>query len=146
MAQTPKYFIVEAEVLPEIYLKVAEAKRLIETGEVNTVNAATHRTGISRSAFYKYRDAIRPFQDMLHGRIVTIQAMLRDEPGALSNVLNLLAEMRANVLTINQAIPGGGSAAVTIGLETSGLNGTLEDLLEAVGKANGVIRCNVLAG
>ena len=83
---------------------------------------------------------------MLHGRIVTIQAMLRDEPGALSNVLNLLAEMSANVLTINQAIPGGGSAAVTIGLETSGLNGTLEDLLDAIGKAEGVIRCNVLAG
>ena len=146
MSQTPKYFIVEAEALPEIYLKVAEAKRLMEAGEVSTVNAATHRTGISRSAFYKYRDAIRPFQDMLHGRIVTIQAMLRDEPGALSNVLNLLAEMSANVLTINQAIPGGGSAAVTIGLETSGLNGTLEDLLDAVGKAEGVIRCNVLAG
>ena len=146
MSQTPKYFIVEAEALPEIYLKVAEAKRLMETGEVSTVNAAAHRTGISRSAFYKYRDAIRPFQDMLHGRIVTIQAMLRDEPGALSNVLNLLAEMSANVLTINQAIPGGGSAAVTIGLETSGLNGTLEDLLDAVGKAEGVIRCNVLAG
>lgn len=146
MSQTPKYFIVEAEALPEIYLKVAETKRLMETGEVSTVNAATRRTGISRSAFYKYRDAIRPFQDMLHGRIVTIQAMLRDEPGALSNVLNLLAEMSANVLTINQAIPGGGSAAVTIGLETSGLNGTLEDLLDAVGKAEGVIRCNVLAG
>ena len=146
MSQTPKYFIVEAEALPEIYLKVAEAKRRMETGEVSTVNAATHRTGISRSAFYKYRDAIRPFQDMLHGRIVTIQAMLRDEPGALSNVLNLLAEMSANVLTINQAIPGGGSAAVTIGLETSGLNGTLEDLLDAIGKAEGVIRCNVLAG
>jgi chorismate mutase len=146
MSQTPKYFIVEAEALPEIYLKVAEAKRLMETGEVSTVNAAAHRTGISRSAFYKYRDAIRPFQDMLHGRIVTIQAMLRDEPGALSNVLNLLAEMSANVLTINQAIPGGGSAAVTIGLETSGLNGTLEDLLDAIGKAEGVIRCNVLAG
>lgn len=146
MAQTPRYFIVEAGALPEIYLKVAEAKRLLETGEVSTVNAAAQRTGISRSAFYKYRDAIRPFQDMLHGRIVTVQIMLRDEPGGLSTVLNLLAEMGANILTINQAIPGGGSAAVTIGLETSGLQGSLEDLLEAVRQARGVIRCHVLAG
>lgn len=146
MAQTPRYFIVEAEALPEIYLKVAEAKRLMETGEVSTVNAATRRAGISRSAFYKYRDAIRPFQDMLHGRIVTIQIMLLDEPGVLSTVLNLLAEMDANILTINQAIPGGGSAAVTIGVETSGLKGSVESLLDAVGKAKGVIRCNILAG
>lgn len=82
MPQAPKYYIVEANALPEIYLKVAEAKRLMETGEVATVNAATQRVGISRSAFYKYRDAIRPFQDMLHGRIVTLQIMLRDEPAA----------------------------------------------------------------
>ena len=146
MEKAPKYFIVDSSALPEIFRKVAEAKRMLETGETDKVNVATKAVGISRSAFYKYRDAIRPFQDMLHGRIVTIQAMLRDEPGALSNVLNLLAEMSANVLTINQAIPGGGSAAVTIGLETSGLNGTLEDLLDAIGKAEGVIRCNVLAG
>lgn len=141
-----KFYLVAADALPEVFLRVAEAKRMLQVGEAATVGEAARMVGISRSAFYKYRDAIRPFQDMLHGRIVTIQAMLRDEPGALSNVLNLLAEMSANVLTINQAIPGGGSAAVTIGLETSGLNGTLEDLLDAVGKAEGVIRCNVLAG
>ena len=146
MSQSPKYFIVEAGVLPEIYLKVAETKRLLETGEVTTVNAATKQTGISRSAFYKYRDAIRPFQDMLHGRIVTVQIMLRNEPGVLSGVLNLLAELGGNILTINQAIPGGGSAAVTIGLETSGLNGSMEDVLDAIGRSKGVIRSQILAG
>jgi len=146
MAQTPKYFIVEAEALPEIYLKVAEAKRMLELGEAATVNAATRAVGISRSAFYKYRDVIRPFQDMLQGRIVTIQIMLRDEPGVLSSVLNLLAEQGANILTINQTIPGGGSAAVTIGLETSGLNGSVEGLLEATASLRSVIRCNILAG
>ena len=146
MSQSPKYFIVEAGVLPEIYLKVAETKRLLETGEVTTVNAATKQTGISRSAFYKYRDAIRPFQDMLHGRIVTVQIMLRNEPGVLSGVLNLLAELGGNILTINQAIPGGGSAAVTIGLETSGLNGSMEDVLVAIGRSKGVIRSQILAG
>lgn len=146
MSQTPKYFIVESSALPDIYLKVAEAKWLMETGEVSTVNAATRSVGISRSAFYKYRDAIRPFQDMLHGRIVTVQIMLKDEPGVLSTVLNLFAETGGNILTINQAIPSGGSAAVTIGVETSELDGTVENLLEAIGNARGVIRCNILAG
>jgi chorismate mutase len=146
MAQTPRYYIVEAEALPEVFLKVAEAKRMMETGEASTVNAAARKVGISRSAFYKYRDVIRPFQDMLQGRIVTVQIMLRDEPGVLSAVLNLFAEMGGNILTINQAIPGGGSAAVTIGVETSGLNGTMEEMLEAIGNVNGVIRCHILAG
>ena len=144
--QQPKYFIVESTVLPDIYLKVAEAKRLLETGEERTVNAATRRADISRSAFYKYKDAIRPFQDMLHGRIVTIQILLRNEPGALSSVLNLLADRGGNVLTLNQAIPGGGTAAVTVGLETGGLAGGLEELLTELRARSGVVRCEVLAG
>ena len=77
MSSRPKYFIVEAEALPEIFLKVAEAKRALELGEATTVNEAARRTGISRSAFYKYKDAVWPFNDMVNGRIVTFQAMLR---------------------------------------------------------------------
>ena len=144
--QQPKFFIVESTVLPEIYLKVAQAKRLLETGQEQTVNAAARRAGISRSAFYKYKDAIRPFEDMLHGRIVTIQILLRNERGALSSVLNLLADRGGNVLTINQAIPGGGAAAVTVGLETSGLSAGLEELLCALRERPEVIRCEVPAG
>ena len=144
--QQPKYFIVESTVLPEIYLKVAQAKRLLETGQEQTVNATARRAGISRSAFYKYKDAIRPFEDMLHGRIVTIQILLRNERGALSSVLNLLADRGGNVLTINQAIPGGGAAAVTVGLETSGLSAGLEELLCALRERPEVIRCEVPAG
>ena len=90
MGKSPSYFIVESSALPEIFLKVAEAKRLLETGEVDTVHLATRRVGISRSAFYKYKDAVRPFNDMLHGRIVTFQFLLKDEPGVLSAVLNTL--------------------------------------------------------
>ena len=146
MASRQKYFIVEASALPEIYLKVADAKRLLETGEVQTVNAATRRAGISRSAFYKYKDAIRPFQDMIHGRIVTIQILLRNEPGALSSVLNTFADWGGNVLTIHQAIPDGDAAPVTVGLETSGLETELEDLLTALREKKGVVRCEVLGG
>ncbi len=146
MPPRQKYFIVEASALPEIYLKVADAKRLLETGEEQTVNAAARRAGISRSAFYKYKDAIRPFQDMIHGRIVTIQILLRNEPGALSAVLNTFADWGGNVLTIHQAIPGGDAAPVTVGLETSGLETELENLLGALREKREVIRCEVLAG
>ena len=146
MAQTKGYYIVEASALPEVFLKVAEAKRYLETGEEKTVHSATQRVGISRSAFYKYKDTIRPFRDMLHGRIVTIQILLRNEPGALSGVLNLLACQGGNILTINQGIPGGGTAAVTVGLETSGLGTDVENLLAALRADKMVVRCEVLAG
>ena len=94
--------------MPEIIRKVAEAKRLLETGEKTTVNGAAREVGISRSAFYKYKDAVHPFQDMLHGRIVTLQTVLRDEPGVLSGVLNVFAGTGINILTINQNIPVNG--------------------------------------
>ena len=146
LGKTPNYFIVDAKALPEIFLKVAEAKRMLEIGEVNTVNLATRRVGISRSAFYKYRDAIRPCREMFYGRIVTIQILLRDEPGALSGVLNLFADWGGNILTINQSIPGDGAAAVTVGLETPDGGADLEDLLSALRQEKMVIRCEVLAG
>ena len=146
MAKTPNYFIVEAGALPEIFCKVAEAKRLLEIGEANTVNEATRMAGISRSAFYKYRDAVRPFNDMLHGRIVTFQIMLKDEPGVLSAVLNIFAGSGANILTINQGIPVSGCAAVTVGAETSGLGLPVEELLGRLSTVSGVLRCEILAG
>lgn len=146
MGKTPNYFIVEAGALPEIFLKVAEAKRLLETGEVGTVHLATRQVGISRSAFYKYKDSVRPFNDMLHGRIVTFQTLLKDEPGVLSSVLNIFAQTGGNILTINQGIPTNGCAAVTIGAETSGLLVSMEELLARALGVIGVVRCEILAG
>lgn len=142
----PKYYLVEASVLPEIFAKVIEAKELLETGQVRTVADAVARVDISRSAFYKYKDAVRPFQDMLHGRIVTFQTLLRDEPGVLSGLLNVLAGTGINILTINQNIPVNGCAVVTITAETSQMRLTLEDMLQAAADSTGVIRCEVLAG
>ena len=110
MSKAPNYYIVDAEALPEIFRKVVDARRMLDTGEAETVNQAVQLAGISRSAFYKYKDAVRPFQDMLHGRIVTFQIMLKDEPGILSHVLNLFAGSGANILTINQGIPINGCA------------------------------------
>ena len=146
MGKTPNYFIVEAGALPEVFLKVAEAKRLLEIGEVDTVNLATQRVGISRSAFYKYKDAVRPFNDMLQGRIITFQSLLKDEPGVLSAVLNIFAQSGGNILTINQGIPTNGCAVVSIGAETSGMVISMEELLANARQVEGVLRCEILAG
>ena len=146
MANGPKYFIVEAEALPEVFRRVAEAKRLLETGEAETVNAAAAQAGISRSAFYKYKDAVHPFNDMLHGRIVTFQNRLKDEPGVLSAVLNLFAQEGGNILTINQDLPVSGRAVVTITAETSELKLSLEEMIGAVSAVEGVLKCEILAG
>ena len=146
MAKQPKYYIIEASALPEIFLKVAEAKRLLTTGEVSTVNEATKRTEISRSAFYKYRDAILPFQNMMKGRIITFQLMLHDEPGVLSALLMVYAKRQANVLTINSIIPTNGHALVTISAELTDVAVSLEELLAELGSAPGVIKAEIIAG
>ena len=132
--------------MPEIIRKVAEAKRLLETGEEDTVNGAVRAVGISRSAFYKYKDAVRPFNDMLHGRIVTFQLLLKDEPGILSGTLNIFAGTGVNILTINQSIPLNGCAVVTMTAETSALRDSLEDVLSHLSESEGVIKCEILAG
>ena len=146
MAAKPKYYIVEASALPEVFLKVAEAKRLLSTGEASTVNEATRMTDISRSAFYKYRDSVMPFHNMMIGRILTYQLKLHDEPGVLSGILKTFADYAANILTINQTIPSGGCALVTITAETSGMNNTPDDLLRTLGHCPGVVMAEVLAG
>ena len=146
MSKTPKYYIVEASALPEVFLKVAEAKRLLSTGEANTVNEATRMTDISRSAFYKYRDSVLPFQNMMNGRIITFQLLLHDEPGLLSEILNVFADARANIITINSIVPTNGTAVVTISAETMDLTISLETMLHQLSDTRGVVKAEVLAG
>jgi len=146
MANSPKYYIVEASALPEVFLKVAEAKRLLSTGEAATVNEATRMTDISRSAFYKYRDAVLPFQNMMTGRIITFQFLLQDEAGMLSAILAKFADFSANIITINSIVPTNGCAVVTISAETMDLSISLEELLHMLRSMPGVIKAEILAG
>ena len=146
MTKNPKYFIIEASALPEVFLKVAEAKRLLSTGEAATVNEATKMTNISRSAFYKYRDAVLPFQNMMTGRIITFQLLLRDEQGILSGILAVFAERGANIQTINSIVPSNSCAVVTISADTMHLTESLEDFMRELESFKGVIKSEILAG
>ena len=141
-----KYFLVAADVLPEVIRKVAEANRMLRAGEARTALEASRAVGISRSAFYKYRDAVRPFTEMRTERIITFYALLKNNPGVLSDVLSIFAESGANILTINQSVPANGCAAVTVSAETSAMGETIEQLIAEVSALGGVVRFEVLAG
>ena len=146
MFQEPKYYLIEASALPEVFLKVAEAKRLLDTGAASTVGDAVKLVGISRSAFYKYRDHVLSFQSLMAGRILTFQISLYDQPGLLASVLNIFTQYGANILTINQSIPTNGCASISMTVDTKHLKGSLETMLGALKTTPGVIRAEVLAG
>ena len=143
---TAKYFLVASEVLPEVILKVAEANRMLRAGEARTAQEAARAVGISRSAFYKYRDAVQPFTDLHTGRIITFYALLKNTPGVLSNVLSIFAASGANILTINQSVPANGCAAVTISAETGAMTQTLDQMMSDAAALSGVVRFEILAG
>ena len=146
MQDTPKYYIVEASALPEVFQKVAQAKQLLSTGEAATVNDAARLVGISRSAFYKYRDSVLPFQSLMTGRLITFQFRLHDEPGVLSVILKTFAEFNTNLMTVNSTIPTNGVALVTISAETTNMTVSLEDLLHGFEQIPGVVKAEVMAG
>jgi chorismate mutase len=146
MAKDTKYYIVEASALPEVFIKVAEAKRLLSIGEASTVGEATQMTGISRSAFYKYRDSVLPFQNMMTGRIITFQLLLHDAPGVLSGILQTFAELDANIITINSIVPTDGTAVVTISAETMNVSVPLEEMLRMLRQNNNIVKADILAG
>ena len=146
MTSKPRYYLVEESALPEVFLKVAETKRLLSTGEASTVNEATRMTDISRSAFYKYRDSVLPFQNMMTGRIITFQLLVHDEPGRLSEILAIFAAAQANIMTINSIVPTNGTAVITISASTMDLTISIEELMARLNATRGVVKAEILAG
>ena len=141
-----KFYLVAADALPEVFLRVAEAKRMLQVGEAATVGEAARLVGISRSAFYKYKDAVQPFQNMHAGHIITFYALLKDNPGVLSNYLSIFAASGANILTISQTIPTNGCAGVTVSAETSDMTETMDEMFSHLAAAEGVLRFEIMAG
>lgn len=132
MTEKSKYFVLKQKAVPEVLLKVVEAKRLLESERVMTVQEATERVGISRSSFYKYKDDIFPFHDNAKGRTITFVLQMEDEPGLLSMVLNIVAEFRANILTIHQSIPINGVASLTLSIEVLPTTGDVSAMIEEI--------------
>ena len=142
MKEETSYYVLKAKAVPEVLLKVVEAKRLLETGRASSVQEASEQVGISRSSFYKYKDDIFPFHETMKGRTLTMVIQLDDEPGLLSVVLGIVAQYQANILTIHQSIPVSGVASLSvsmqIGEDTEDINAMITELrgLEGVRKVS----------
>lgn len=145
MDATNRYYVVKKKAIPEVLLKVVEAKRLLETGRVNSVHEATEQAGISRSSFYKYKDDIFQFHDNSQGTTITLTFQMEDEPGLLSDVLKVIADYKANILTIHQSIPINGVASLSISVQVLPTTGDVSEMLEALEQHEGVHYVKVLA-
>lgn len=141
-----KYYIVSEDALPDIFIKVAEAKRMLQVGEAKNVGEAARLMNISRSAFYKYKDAVFPYDAERSGSILTLHLILRDRPGVLSSVLSSFAAAGVNILTVNQNIPAGGVASVSISARTDRLERPVKDFIQSVQELPGVERIARITG
>ncbi|MCD8023194.1 MAG: ACT domain-containing protein [Lachnospiraceae bacterium] len=145
MPDGSKYYVVKEKAVPEVLMKVVEAKRLLETGRATTVQEAADAVGISRSSFYKYKEDIFPFHDNVKGKNFTFLLQMRDEPGLLSDVLHVVAEYRANILTIHQSIPTNGVAMLTLSVEVLPATGDISNMIETIEAKEGVQYLKILA-
>ena len=145
MEKKTKYYVVREKAVPEVLLKVVEAKRILDSERATTVQEATEQVGISRSSFYKYKDDIFPFHDQAKGRTVTFILQMDDKPGILSDILRTVAEFRGNILTIHQSIPINGVASLSLSVQVLETTRDISEMLETMGKHRGVRNVKILA-
>ena len=145
-SDTAQLIVVSANVLPEIFPKVLEVKRLLARGEEKSSAGACKAVGISRSAYYKYKECVFSYEEKLTQKIISLYAVLKDEPGVLSSILATMHSLNANILTVNQSIPVDGVAAVSISLR---LNGNVEEtymLKSILSELYGVVDVKIISG
>ena len=145
MAEKTKYFVLKQKAVPEVLLKVVEAKRLLDSGKAVSVQEAAENVGISRSYFYKYKDDIFPFHDNAKGKTITMVIQLDDEPGLLSVVLRIVADYHANILTIHQSIPVNGIASLTLSVDVLNETGDISQMVDTIEQQQGIHYLKILA-
>lgn len=138
MQDEGKYYVLKKKAVPEVLLKVVEAKRLLESERAISIQEATEQVGLSRSSFYKYKDDIFPFHDNARGKTITFVLQMDDEPGLLSGVLKQIAEDNANILTIHQTIPINGVASLTLSVEIGPETKNVSDMIDAIEAKKGI--------
>ena len=137
--------VLKQKAVPEVLLKVVEAKRLLDSGKAASVQEAAEQVGISRSSFYKYKDDIFPFHDNAKGKTITMVVQLDDEPGLLSVVLRIVADYHANILTIHQSIPVNGIASLTLSVDVLNETGDISQMVDTIEQQQGIHYLKILA-
>ena len=145
MAEKTSFFVLREKAVPEVLLKVVEAKRLLDSGKVESVQDATEAVGISRSSFYKYKDDIFPYHENQKGKTITMVIQLDDEPGLFSIVLKTIADFHANILTIHQSIPVNGIASLSLSIDVFPTTGNVEDMKNSIESVQGIHYAKILA-
>ena len=145
MPDQVEYYLVDKKVLPEVFIKVMEVKQRLNTGESTSVNEAVRKTGLSRSAYYKYKDSVLPFYEATNGKKVTLLITVENFQGILSSIINVISATKASILTINQNIPINGLADISISLDTASMFGSVEDIMNDINRIAGVRNCRVLS-
>ncbi|MFA5658759.1 MAG: ACT domain-containing protein [Oscillospiraceae bacterium] len=146
MQDFQKLIVVDSKVLPEIIIKVLDAKKMMARGEAKSSVDACKAVGISRSAYYKYRDCVFTYEEKLTRKIISLYIILKDEPGVLSSILTALYEMGANILTVNQNIPVDSVASVTVSLKLN--SDSVEEYLikQRLSELYGVVDIKLISG
>ena len=139
MEEPLKYLLVEARMLPEIFTKVMQAKMLLSRGNAKNASQAAQMAGISRSAFYKYKDSVFLYYERMNENIVSFSLALEDRPGVLSNLLAQFYQLGANVITVNQNIPIDGVAIASVSIRTADATRSRSQILDMLGKLDGVV-------
>ena len=145
MPEKSNYYVLKEKAVPEVLLKVVEAKRLIDSGKALSVQDATDAVGISRSSFYKYKDDIFPFHDNERGKPITMVIQLDDEPGLLSNVLLAIAKFKINILTIHQSTPINGIASLTLSIDVFNTVSNVDEIVSTIEKVDGIHYVKIIA-
>ncbi len=145
MEEENKYYVVKRKAIPEVLLKVVEAKKLLNHDRNMTISEAADRVNISRSSFYKYKDDIFLFNDTSKGRTITLAMQILDERGLLSEILSIVSKHHANILTIHQSIPLNGMASISLSAELAKDTGNVSKMLEELENKEGIIDVKTLA-
>lgn len=144
MNEKGQYYVLKERAVPEVLLKVVEAKRLLDSGRIASIQDAVEQVGISRSSFYKYKDDIFPFHETAKGKTITMMVQLDDEQGLLSVVLKTVAEFKANILTIHQSIPINGIASLTLSVDILPQTGDVAEMVAHIEELSGIHYVQIL--
>ena len=139
-----EYYIVRKKAVPQVLVNVVRAKQMIESGKAGSVQEAIAATGISRSSFYKYQNDIFPFHESAVGTTFTMMFQMEDEPGLLSDALRIIAEYKANILTIHQSIPVSGVATLSLSIQVQKTTGNISKMLNELEHHSGVHNVKVV--
>lgn len=145
MTEKTPFFVLRKKAVPEVLLKVVEAKRLLDSGRMESVQDAADAVGISRSSFYKYKDDIFPYHENAKGKTITMVIQLDDEPGLLSTVLGIIADFHANILTIHQSVPVNGIASLSLSVDIFPATGNVEQMKNSIESVQGIHYAKILA-